>query len=419
MRPSETGDEMIRGFLAFVLAATLLLLFSGVSTFAQDTPATGTFRMGFPRVGNPEWIVGSIALEMAFAPDPADTAKESNWYLRRVGDAAVISLKSPFVGFMQNEDRQFGAISIEGLEIPQGLYDLCHRPSPSGTDICEPHSVASLKKFPDTFEFGVISDIHLDDPRGDSLHPGVSSEEILRRAFEQLNKRSVAFILVLGDLAFMPPKTEKELKAVRDLTVKVAAVPVFFVPGNHDEIVSMRGKAVKSDDLAVWRKTFNFGFLSFDFAGIHFVGLNTYDRPPEKRNLFGGVTDVDAGGLGGEQLKWLDSDLKLSEGKPVVFFGHQDPFTTSHTTKGGLKISVFSEEGRSQLIDLMKKSKTMAYFAGHVHLNSDEVHDGVRVITTASLSSFTDNDQSNSYRIVKIRKGKIDSAEVVPVNTAP
>jgi predicted phosphodiesterase len=384
---------------------------------AQDAPVQ-TYRMGYPRLGYTEWINGSLTLLMAWSPSPDDKDPNQNWFLQGAFDAKEYRLPA-FVVLNTDGDRNYGVFGIEGEPYPEGLYNLCHRTSNNVLQ-CEPHSVNVRNGKTDNFDFGVITDVHLNDPRGESLHKGVSAETIYRRSLEEMNRRGVAFVLILGDLASMPPKVEKEFRTVRDVTVELAHMPVYFVPGNHDEFTTMTGDNVKSDDLIAWKKYFNPGFLSFDFGNMHFTGLNTYDRPPRERNLFGGVKDIDGGGVSDTQLQWLEGDLTKSAGKNIVMFAHHNPFETFHDpSSGGFRISVFTPLGRDKLIDLMKKNKVAALFVGHTHKNFENETDGIKIYSTSSISSFTDDNQPNSMRIVHVKKGKISGSQVIPTNIAP
>src|SRR3954454_700478 len=116
-----------------------------------------------------------------------------------------------------------------------------------------------------------------------------------------------AFVLHTGDLTQLSKDTEFDTLEQSLKSIKTERI--LYVPGEHD---------VLNDNGAQYRERFGKGtsgdgWYSFDHSGAHFVGLVN-------------VMDLKAGGLGGlghEQLEWLENDLKhVKSSTPIVVFAH-------------------------------------------------------------------------------------------------
>jgi 3',5'-cyclic AMP phosphodiesterase CpdA len=110
-----------------------------------------------------------------------------------------------------------------------------------------------------------------------------------------------------GDLSHLAQADEFD---TLDQALKsVKTQKIFYVPGEHDVLndngkgyLERYGKDTKGD-----------GWYSYDFNGVHFIGLVNVVNMQE-----GGL-----GNLGETQLKWLEDDLKgQSNSTPIVVFAH-------------------------------------------------------------------------------------------------
>ena len=139
------------------------------------------------------------------------------------------------------------------------------------------------------------------------------------------NKRDanspLSFVLHTGDLSHLAQADEFD---TLDQVMKSAKTgKIFYVPGEHD-VLNDNGKQYLQ---RYGKDTKGNGWYSFDFNGVHFIGLVN-------------VVDTSEGGLGvlgNEQLQWLENDLKgLSSSTPVVVFAHI-PFGPFIRNGGGVQ----------------------------------------------------------------------------------
>ena len=166
-----------------------------------------------------------------------------------------------------------------------------------------------------------------------------------------------AFTLYTGDAIFGYRQSRQQMLNELDRFRALADTsrgPVFNVPGNHEAQSSAAAMAV----LAEWGHDLH---GSFDFEGWHFVGLNT-DEP----NREGRVT--------GEQLEWLERDLRAADGARGTFvFMHRPLFSWFQGS--------FNPDDVQVLMKLFAGHGVRAVFAAHDHFYYEEQHDGVRYIT--------------------------------------
>ena len=138
------------------------------------------------------------------------------------------------------------------------------------------------------------------------------------------------------------------------------------VPGEHDvtdgagtEYFSRFGQA--SD---------NKGYYSFDHNGVHFVGLvNVMHFKPNG-----------LGGLGDDQLAWLESDLKgRSASTPIVVFAHM-PMWTIYEPWG------WGTGDAGQAMSYLKRFGSVTVLNGHIHQIVSKVEGNITFHTARSTA---------------------------------
>ena len=157
---------------------------------------------------------------------------------------------------------------------------------------------------PDSFTFAVAGD-------GRPTVAGMPFPTVTGDIMRELALLRPAFTLYTGDAIFGYKQTRQQMLNELDRFRALAdssGVPLYNVPGNHE----IQSKPAAIDVLAEWGHDL---YGSFDFHGWHFVGLNT-DEP----NNEGRVT--------GEQLEWLERDLRGAAGAKGTFvFMHRPLFS--------------------------------------------------------------------------------------------
>ena len=155
------------------------------------------------------------------------------------------------------------------------------------------------------FTFVQISDSHI----GFAKEPNKDVIGTLKIAVDKINALpdAPAFLLHTGDLTHL--SKPEEFDTVSEILKGAKAGKHFFTPGEHD-VFSDGGKRYLERH---GKGTLGGGWQSFDYNGVHFVGLVN-------------VMNLKAGGLGvlgQDQLDWLKKDVAgLGDSTPVVVFAH-------------------------------------------------------------------------------------------------
>jgi len=189
------------------------------------------------------------------------------------------------------------------------------------------------------FSFIHASDTHLDE----------ESLPRFRRLREITEERGVDFVLITGDLIRdalrVPEETARERFELFRKEKNDFPVPVWVVPGNHENFGIERERSGVSENnplygKAMYRRFLGPTYYSFDYGGVHFVALDTVDIEDQWY-----YAHVDAA-----QMSWLDEDLStVATDTPVVTFNHIPLFSAAihgnFYPDGG---SVIEIEGKEQ-----------------------------------------------------------------------
>jgi 3',5'-cyclic AMP phosphodiesterase CpdA len=212
------------------------------------------------------------------------------------------------------------------------------------------------------FSFVQISDSHI----GFSKEPNKDVAATLKVALGKCNAmpQAPAFLLHTGDLTHLAKP--EEFDTVAEILKTVRGGQVATCPGEHD---------VFTDDGKLYRERFGKGSLgkgwrSFDYKGVHFIGLvNVADLKP------GGL-----GMLGMEQIDWLKKDVAgLAASTPLVVFAHV-PLWTVYEKWG------WGTEDAAQALGLLKRFGSVTVLNGHVHQAMQKVEGNITFHTARSTA---------------------------------
>lgn len=191
--------------------------------------------------------------------------------------------------------------------------------------------------------FVQISDSHLGFDEAANPH----TTETFQAAIDKINALPVQpeFLIHTGDVSHI---SEPEQFDTADQILKSANTKqVYFVPGEHD-VIGDNGKHFRE---RFAKRTTGDGWYSFDHKGVHFIGLIN-------------VLNFKAGGLGGlgtEQLEWLEKDVKgLSESTPIVVFAHI-PLWTIYPQWG------WGTADSARALSYLKRFGSLTVLNGHIH----------------------------------------------------
>jgi 3',5'-cyclic AMP phosphodiesterase CpdA len=212
------------------------------------------------------------------------------------------------------------------------------------------------------FCFAQISDSHI----GFTKEPNKDVTATLQVAIDRLNRLKTRPELVLhtGDLTHL--SRPAEFDTVDQMMRGAKGGPTFYVPGEHD-VFTDDGRAYLD---RYGKGTKGGGWYSFDHRGVHFVGLVN-------------VMNLKAGGLGvlgGEQLRWLEDDLKgRGSSTPIVVFAHV-PLWAVYPKWG------WGTEDAAQAVSLLKRFGCVSVLNGHIHQVMQKVEGNVTFHTARSTA---------------------------------
>src|SRR6202163_1584142 len=176
-----------------------------------------------------------------------------------------------------------------------------------------------------------------------------------------------SFILYTGDVSHLSMPAQYDTVDQIFKGAKFSQDQVYYVPGEHDTFVD-NGKAYL--DRFGQGSTGN-GWRSFDFKGVHFVGLVN-------------VWNLKAGGfgvLGDDQLAWLKKDLDgMSASTPVVVYAHV-PLWALYPTWG------WGTTDAEQALSMMRRFGSVTVLNGHIHQTMQKV-EGKVTFHTATSTAF-------------------------------
>jgi plastocyanin len=189
----------------------------------------------------------------------------------------------------------------------------------------------------------------------------------LREAVARINAlpEPPAFLIHTGDISHL--SKPEEFDTVEQVLKSANVGQTFFVPGEHDVLTDNGRQYLER----FGKSTLGSGWYSFDQKGVHFIALVN-------------VVNLKAGGLGqlgGEQLAWLENDLKGRSGStPIVVFAHI-PLWTVYADWG------WGTDDGVRALTLLKRFGSVTILNGHIHQTLQKV-EGNFTFHTATSTAF-------------------------------
>jgi 3',5'-cyclic AMP phosphodiesterase CpdA len=215
---------------------------------------------------------------------------------------------------------------------------------------------------PGDFTFVQISDSHI----GFNNVPNMDVTGTLQKAVARVGSLPTrpAFVLHTGDVSHLSKPDQYD--TVDQILKGAKFDQTFYVPGEHDTFVD-NGQAYLNH---FGKDTTGNGWRSFDYKGVHFVGLVN-------------VWNLKAGGfgvLGDDQLAWLKKDLDgLSASTPVVVYAHV-PLWAVYPSWG------WGTSDAEQALTLLRRFGSVTVLNGHIHQVLQKVEGNVTFHTAASTA---------------------------------
>lgn len=227
---------------------------------------------------------------------------------------------------------------------------------------CQPVSATGKTQASADFSFVQVSDSHI----GFNKAPNQDVTATFQEAIAQINglPTAPAFLIHTGDLTHL--SKDDQFDTVDQVLKTSKSSEVFYVPGEHD-VISDNGKSFLQ---RYGKGTVGDGWRSFDYNGVHFVGLVN-------------VLNLKAGGLGSlgqAQLDWLTKDVQgLSKSTPIVVYAHV-PLWTVYPQWG------WGTDDGAQALDLVKGFGSVTVLNGHIHQILQKVEGNVTFHTARSTA---------------------------------
>jgi hypothetical protein len=246
---------------------------------------------------------------------------------------------------------------------------------------------------------------------------GAPMPRVLRTIFDEIALLHPDLVLWSGDTVYGYCDTKSELAAEYDAFFAAAArggVPLYNAPGNH-EIHSGQTCPGPAEALCgtpcseeMFKSRFGQLYGSFDYAGIHFISLDT-DVPDH------------ADEISGAQLDWLTQDLEKNKTARAIFIFCHTEFYSAPKIDPPAGSSHPAIYNRVALHELFRRYPVRAVFAGHEHLywrEPAEQHDGIEYFVAggagAPLYASPDRGGFSHYLLVRLSGAKVSYDLIEP-----
>jgi Icc protein len=211
-----------------------------------------------------------------------------------------------------------------------------------------------------SFSFVQISDSHVGFKGQSNPDAAVTLQQVVGKI--NALPTPPAFVIHTGDLTH--GQKAGAFDTVAEILKGAKTDKVLYIPGEHD-VFGDGGK----EFLGRYAKG-GPGWQSFDYQGVHFVGLvNVLKYKGEH-----------LGALGGEQIAWLKQDLAgLSNSTPVVVYAHV-PLWAVFPAWGWVT------EDAEQALALLTRFGSVTVLNGHIHQALQKVEGNVTFHTAMSTA---------------------------------
>jgi predicted MPP superfamily phosphohydrolase len=246
------------------------------------------------------------------------------------------------------------------------------------------------------------------------------------------------FVIVTGDLVKDALRvSEQEATSYYDLVAGAFprfSAPVRTVPGNHEIFGIERNLShvTQSHPLygrTMYRRRLGPDYYSFDYGGVHFIGLNSVDYD-EEQSYYGHIDST--------QMAWLERDLAtVPATTPVVTYNHI-PFATAVEHFEGYRgeqpaPTLITLNGKQQfrhvvsnaadVLALFRGRRYAVALGGHMHVRERLSYEmeGVRTRFEQSAAVVGPSDAGavrfrSGIVFYRVRSGEIDAGTFVPLD---
>ncbi len=331
------------------------------------------------------------------------------------------SISIPFIqkSKIENGDNEVLEIKLPD-KIKTALYDLSVKIEVGGgkrfySDL-QPRAVKVVEEFKKNFSFVHLTDIHF----GVQDVAGVDTNTYRQKVLEEITKLNPEFVILTGDLVIEPAQYDKDFEDAYNYLLQYLKVPVFVIPGNHDQYYHRLETGEIFDGMEYWKRYFYKFYGSFDYGDLHFLLINDYDYEQKWRERYNNdailATTIINSNIMQEQYEWIKKDLKSAQErkKQTLMFAHIPLMDLMGLKKVGLvKKETVKGIPRHEFLGLLSEFKVKYVFVGHLHLNDvRELGGGIKEVVTID-SGLGCSTTECGFRVVEVENGKIkDFSEI-------
>ncbi len=212
-----------------------------------------------------------------------------------------------------------------------------------------------------------LTDLHIREP-GRLAYRRVDTSRYFRAMVDSVLalKQKADAVVISGDLTDFGRTAEYAALCEQLAPLEGAGVPVYLMPGNHDDRAELR-RSFPAHRYLGEGPSDRFIQFAVDVGPLRLLALDTC------------VPRQSAGALDRERLAWLEAELAASSGRPVVIAMHHPPFQTliGHMDKMGLLA------GAAELEAIVARHRNVErIICGHLHRAID-VRFGGTIASTA------------------------------------
>ncbi len=234
------------------------------------------------------------------------------------------------------------------------------------------------------------------------------SQMIVRDAYYQYRKKNniknTDLILTLGDNAYWRGTDKEFQKGIFDVYKdELSHTPIFPVYGNHDaglhkDTLSYTSRSYPKSHGAYFNIfRLEKPYYSFDYSGIHFIVLDSYDSIWEDLNQDESNREriwTAQSTTKNTMLDWLKQDLATNHSVWTIVAFHHPPFGhgVGHTVS-----DIWQEWMRANVVPLLEAYKVDLVLNGHIHNYQRTYQLGIKTVNGASSEALHKEAERKVY----------------------
>ena len=217
-----------------------------------------------------------------------------------------------------------------------------------------------------------LSDLHIREP-GRLAYGRINTAPYLQQAVQSITRlpQRPDAVVITGDLTDFGRAAEYD--HLRALLAPLGSMPIYLLPGNHDDRAALRRAFPEHAYLQSNNSTDADGFIQYDigFPGLRLLTLDTV------------VPHASHGSLCAKRIDWLADRLAEAPQTPTIVALHHPPFRAFLDYMDGIGL----REGSDALADVVSRHPQVCrILCGHLHRSVQTRWAGTLVQTAPSTA---------------------------------